>query len=135
MARSGLTAADPGSAGWIWGIWDSGRYRAVGGRATARAGTGGPLGARAARCGVTGLWQLNSSLDTAIMLQNGQNGEKKHCRDSGSESPPGRPAQLTTGLVVSANGSQGFAPAAKRLAVLLMASRVDERAQGSPIPS
>ena len=31
------------------------------------------------------------------------------------------PVRLTVGLVVPANGSQGFAPAAKRLAVLLLA--------------
>ena len=48
---------------------------------------------------------------------------------------PRAPARLTACLVVVLNVSQGFPRAAKRLAVLLLACRGEERAEGSLIRS
>ena len=74
-----------------------------------------------------------------IMLENMRNVEKNekntaekvrpnHLRDA--------PATLTACLVVLTTGSQGFAPAAKRLSVLLLASRVRRGRRGvDRIPS
>ena len=70
------------------------------------------------------------SLD--IMLQNGRNGAKNTAGKVEVKRFREAPARLTAGLVVLLNDSQGSAPAAKRLAVLLLGGR--EGGGGVPFP-
>ena len=66
-----------------------------------------------------------------IMLQNS---DKKHCRKVEVKRLRDAPARLTVSLVGPANGSHDFPPAAKRLAVLLLAIGVGRGRRGAAYP-